>query len=155
MRDAILAFLRAQLGDTLPPIVDDKTNNLHMPTDKMVNVQHPPVTHRSVNVQPPIYDPQHALDKLVHVWASYDADLLAELYPAYQQAINNDLPPTKRQGRRWLYREIVVLRKRPMHAKTVDMLLVLFNLHLERAGILRVNPLYTGQPPHPRYLRRV
>lgn len=148
MRDVILAYLRSQIG-ALPQNVNNETHNLHIPIEKKMDV-HPPQHLRNVQ---PIYDPQQALNRLVHIWSNYDAKLLGELYPAFKLAIANGLlKPTKRHGRKWLYCEIVVLRKRLVNAKTIDAILVLLLIHVEQSGIIRLNPLYTGRAPYPRYL---
>lgn len=114
----------------------------------------PPLKPKSQKaITQPIYCPNTAKNALISVWESYDETLLDNLYHTYKHAISTGfIAPTKREGRKYLHRQIVSRRYQDVDAKTTDAILVLFNIHLEQLGILQVNPNYTGNPPYPRYL---
>lgn len=154
----LLNFLRTKVeGVALPKNEKGGINTLHIKKSETSNVQGIYSGNQTQNVQrrqtQPIYDVKAAKNALFELWLDYDADLLDALYSDYSRLISHfELKPTKREGRAWLYRQIVVIRKREVTATVVDAMLVLFNLHLEHTGILRSNPVYTGRAPYPRYL---
>ena len=157
MRKTILTYLRLKLGESLPPSVQPVNYDLHIKKSETSNVHPPYSVNQTQNVQrrqiQPIYDVKAAKNALFELWLDYDADLLDALYSDYSCLISSlELKPTKREGRTFLYDQIVVIRKQKITASVVDLILLLFNLHLERAGILRLNPSYNGHPPYARYL---
>lgn len=154
----LLNFLRTKVESVaLSKNEKGDMDTLHIKKTVFCNVHPPYQCKQAQYVQrrqtQPIYDVKAAKSALFELWVDYDADLLDALYSDYSRLISHfELKPTKRDGRAWLYRQIVVIRKREVTATVVDAMLVLFNLHLEHAGILHLNPIYTGRAPHPRYL---
>ena len=130
------------------------TPDTHIANDTKTNVRPPSQAKKRRAITQPIYCPTKAKNALISVWESYDETLLDNLYHTYKHAISTGfIAPTKRDGRKYLHRQIVSRHYADVNAQTVDAILVLFNIHLEQLGVLQVNPNYTGNPPYPRYIR--
>jgi hypothetical protein len=151
----IINYLRTIVEPApLPKNKERVQPDTHIENTLKTNVRPPSQPKKQRAVTTPIYCPNKAKNTLIEVWDGYDADLLACLYSDYKRAITDQIiAPTKRHGRKWLHRRIVAKHQSDINAQTTDAILVLFNIYLERHGVLQLNPDYTGNPPYPRYVR--
>ena len=155
IKQKLIGYLRTIVEQ--PPYPKNRavpSPDTHIANDIKTNVRPPSQTKKPRAITQPIYCPNTAKNALISVWENYDETLLDNLYCAYKHAISTGfIAPTKRDGRKYLHRQIVSRHYADVNAQTVDAILVLFNIHLEQLGILQVNPSYTGNPPYPRYIR--
>ena len=148
MRKAILAFLREQLGESLPHCSGvSKQTPRTFQTPKSENV-------RGVKQLPFETRLSNAFEDVQNLTPSNVRGELQALYLSWKTAfLGGFRVHTARGGARFLHQEIRIKRRYFVSVSGLDALVDLFCLLALQDGLIKKNPRYTGFPPYPKYLR--
>ena len=160
MREAILAYLRVKLGDTLPHSSAGTENTPRtLGRGTLGNVRGTSSTQTPLNVRggrkPTIEDVLLvAIGRVkTHTTPNIHHHTQA-LYEAWRvELISGGQVLTARGGTRFLHRKIRQEMRETITAGGLDALLALFRAYAFRDGLIKPNPRYTGKAPYPRFLR--
>ena len=133
-----------------------KSSPVHSANDPVHSTPANVRVHKADNVRVHQNDEAALLAALKDAQGKIDADTLREAFGLYKQWIDsvmtNKQALSARGGKQFINAELCQSRKKTITPSGMDALLNVWRKRAGREGILRVNPKYTGKPPHPEYL---